>query len=499
MIRHRLQRAGCAPEPGRWRVPLIKSVAVGLVTVGLLTLGGVGGTSAASATAPLPATVPVTVLGGQGTTQGARPTVEVRVGNSNPVPVLLDTGSSGLHIFDTAVNTGTGSGVTLSSQPSNITYSGGHRFTGVVANAVVTIGSYATKMPVSFAYVERAFCIASKPTCPASGGIPGFEQSGAYGILGIGTQSSGGGIISPILGMPGSLGKKWSLHLAGGSGTLTLGARLPAARSATTIQMRQIGSSAGSGLWADTSLPLCLSVGQDSDCVPGLFDSGTYTMQISGPGWVKHRRSQEPITSWLGHRSRSLSSGANTPFWTFMAGTTKSADLVTVKTGQGPFVNTGVQAFYDFTITTTMLRVRCVYRANFLDANTSGPAIDVKSPPRTFDAKGNRLMPDESVSDSGSSIDNRHLLLVGAGPGLGMAVARRFADGGYRVTLVARSTDGLSDLADSLADTGAQIHTIVAGASDPEALGARMAEIYTEQGAPGLIITTQSWELRTRS
>ena len=53
-------------------------------------------------------------------------------------------------------------------------------------------------------------------------------------------------------------------------------------------------------------------------------------------------------------------------------------------------------------------------------------------------------MPDDSVGDSGSSIDNRHLLLVGAGPGLGMAVARRFADGGYRVTLVARSTDGLS-------------------------------------------------------
>ena len=52
-------------------------------------------------------------------------------------------------------------------------------------------------------------------------------------------------------------------------------------------------------------------------------------------------------------------------------------------------------------------------------------------------------MADDSITDSGSSIDNRHLLLVGAGPGLGMAVARRFAEGGYRVTLVARSTDGL--------------------------------------------------------
>ena len=98
-------------------------------------------------------------------------------------------------------------------------------------------------------------------------------------------------------------------------------------------------------------------------------------------------------------------------------------------------------------------------------------------------------MPDESVvDDSGSSIDNRRLLLVGAGPGLGAAVARRFCDGGYRVTLVARSTDGLRDLADSLSDTGAQIDTIAADASDPEALGSRMAQLYSESGAPGLII-----------
>jgi short-subunit dehydrogenase len=97
-------------------------------------------------------------------------------------------------------------------------------------------------------------------------------------------------------------------------------------------------------------------------------------------------------------------------------------------------------------------------------------------------------MPDDSVGNSSSSIDNRHLLLVGAGPGLGMAVARRFANGGYRLTLVARSTDGLSDLSDGLADTGARIDTVAAVASDPEGLGARIAELYAEQGAPGLII-----------
>src|SRR5580658_7799300 len=97
-------------------------------------------------------------------------------------------------------------------------------------------------------------------------------------------------------------------------------------------------------------------------------------------------------------------------------------------------------------------------------------------------------MPNDSLGDAGSSIDNRHLLLVGAGPGLGMAVARRFAGGGYRVTLLARSTDGLGVLADGLADTRAQIDTMAADASDPEGLRGRIAELYKEQGAPGLII-----------
>ena len=116
--------------------------------------------------------------------------------------------------------------------------------------------------------------------------------------------------------------------------------------------MRQIGaSSSGRALWADSRLPLCLRVGQNSECVTGLFDSGTYTMQISGPAL-----DQAPTIAGTDHVvvgtpvSVALSQ-AKTPFWTFVAGSTKSADLVTVKTGREPFVNTGVQAFFDFTVT----------------------------------------------------------------------------------------------------------------------------------------------------
>src|SRR6202034_1153067 len=112
-------------------------------------------------------------------------------------------------------------------------------------------------------------------------------------------------------------------------------------------------------------------------------------------------------------------------------------------------------------------------------------------------------MPDERIDDHDSresttadraeaagpgSVDAHHLLLVGAGPGLGTAVARRFAVGGYRLTLVARSTDGLRDLAGTLADTGAEISTVAADAGDPDGLGARMRELYRGDGAPGVIV-----------
>src|SRR5580658_7636814 len=86
------------------------------------------------------------------------------------------------------------------------------------------------------------------------------------------------------------------------------------------------------------------------------------------------------------------------------------------------------------------------------------------------------------------AIDVQHLLLVGAGPGLGMAVARRFAKGGYRVTLVARSTDRLGELASSLADTGAQINTLEADTGNFEELGTKMTELYSNEGAPGVVI-----------
>jgi short-subunit dehydrogenase len=106
------------------------------------------------------------------------------------------------------------------------------------------------------------------------------------------------------------------------------------------------------------------------------------------------------------------------------------------------------------------------------------------TPVPTGESQGN----DRLEKARAGSIDSGHLMLVGAGPGLGSAVAHRFAAGGFRVTLVARSTDRLAELARSLDDTGAEINTVEADASSPEDLRARMTELYDDEGAPGVVI-----------
>src|ERR1700751_1733712 len=92
----------------------------------------------------------------------------------------------------------------------------------------------------------------------------------------------------------------------------------------------------------------------------------------------------------------------------------------------------------------------------------------------------------------GPAVDPRHLLVIGAGPGLGGAIAHRFAQGGYHLTLLARHTDGLAKLASDLADTGAAIDTVAAYASDPAGLRATPASLYGCNAAPGVLVYNAS-------
>ena len=70
---------------------------------------------------------------------------------------------------------------------------------------------------------------------------------------------------------------------------------------------------------------------------------------------------------------------------------------------------------------------------------------------------------------------SKTIAVFGAGPGLGEAVARRYAREGYAVTLVARRPEPLERLAKDLTSTGATAHVITADLSDTAAT-TRLAE-----------------------
>ena len=86
------------------------------------------------------------------------------------------------------------------------------------------------------------------------------------------------------------------------------------------------------------------------------------------------------------------------------------------------------------------------------------------------------------------SIDPHHLLVIGAGPGLGAALAWRFAHGGYRVTVLARDAGRLTELAADLHAAGSFADTIAADASDPEGFRTAVSSIYAAANAPGLMV-----------
>jgi NADP-dependent 3-hydroxy acid dehydrogenase YdfG len=62
------------------------------------------------------------------------------------------------------------------------------------------------------------------------------------------------------------------------------------------------------------------------------------------------------------------------------------------------------------------------------------------------------------------------ILVLGAGPGLGMSVAHRFGKEGYAVALISRSATRHAEYLQSLADTGVDAAAFTADAADPAQL-----------------------------
>jgi len=84
-------------------------------------------------------------------------------------------------------------------------------------------------------------------------------------------------------------------------------------------------------------------------------------------------------------------------------------------------------------------------------------------------------------------VDPHHLLLIGAGPGVGAGVVRRFGREGFRSTLIARSAT-LDQLARELRSGGLEIEAIGADIADLDGYRETLERIFGAPGAPGVVV-----------
>lgn len=79
------------------------------------------------------------------------------------------------------------------------------------------------------------------------------------------------------------------------------------------------------------------------------------------------------------------------------------------------------------------------------------------------------------------------LIVVGVGPGIGTAVARRFAREGFTVGMVARSRSTVDAAVDALGES-ATTWTCTADATDETALRAALRAFVDEHGVPDVVV-----------
>jgi len=81
-----------------------------------------------------------------------------------------------------------------------------------------------------------------------------------------------------------------------------------------------------------------------------------------------------------------------------------------------------------------------------------------------------------------SSIQGKSVLVTGASRGIGLAIARRFARVGARVTICARKADALEAALALLRAEGAQVHGVAADVSAPDAVRNLIEDVAQHQG-----------------
>jgi hypothetical protein len=227
-----------------------------------------------------------------------RYSVPVSIGGTAPIEAMLDTGSFGLRVLK---------GALLSSryEPTeiqrNYPFGSGVRRRGIIARAVVSIGTASTGAPIPIHVVQSVDCVESKPNCPASKlrpvdyriGGDGFPREGFEAILGLSMRSPQVqmGALNPLS----SIGSRsWIVVLPrpgeASSGQLIVNPSPAEQAGFTLFRMKRQpthagGEEDGAG-WMDTTIPACVGPADATQvaCSSTRIDTGG-SMATIRPFW----------------------------------------------------------------------------------------------------------------------------------------------------------------------------------------------------------------------
>jgi NAD(P)-dependent dehydrogenase (short-subunit alcohol dehydrogenase family) len=82
--------------------------------------------------------------------------------------------------------------------------------------------------------------------------------------------------------------------------------------------------------------------------------------------------------------------------------------------------------------------------------------------------------------------------VIGVGPGLGAAVARRFAREGFAVALLARRAESLAETEQQIRAAGGEALSVAADAADPASVAAAFAEVRRKLGDTEVLVYNAS-------
>jgi hypothetical protein len=182
---------------------------------------------------------------------------------------MLDTGSFGLRVLGRAVSPNQ---YTPTDIQRSYRFESGVRLRGMIATAVVGVGTATTGAPIPIQIIQTVDCVESKPACPASKlppedygiGGDGFPRKGFQAILGLSMRSPQVemGARNPLSAF-GS--RSWIVILPrpdeSDSGQLVINPSPSEVADFTLFQMKRQPTRGGDDQndgWSDTAIPTCI-------------------------------------------------------------------------------------------------------------------------------------------------------------------------------------------------------------------------------------------------